>query len=68
MLKAFDRYYQVPCCQTIKNEIMNRYDSIREQILEKLTKTKKLSITCDIWNLVIMQSYLRITIHFIDKE
>ena len=68
MLNAFDQRYQVPCRQTIRNEVMNRYDNMRIQILEELAKTQKISITCDIWSSITMQSYLRITVHFIDKE
>ena len=41
---------------------------MQKQILEEFAKTKKLSITCDIWSSVTMQSYLEVTVYFIDKE
>ncbi len=39
-----------------------------EQILEELAKIKKLSITYNIWSSVTMQSYLEVTVYFINKE
>ncbi|CAG8793413.1 16401_t:CDS:1, partial [Cetraspora pellucida] len=33
-----------------------------------LEKAKKVSITCDIWSSITMQSYLGITVHFINYE
>ncbi|CAG8620034.1 7666_t:CDS:2 [Paraglomus brasilianum] len=41
---------------------------MREEILKELVKPRKLSITCDIWSSVTMQSYLGVTVHFIDDE
>ena len=54
MLNAFDERYQVPCRQTIKNEIMDHYDNMHDKILKELEKTKKVSITCDIWTSITM--------------
>jgi len=41
---------------------------MQKQILEEFAKTKKLSITCDIWNSITMQSYLGVTVYFINKK
>lgn len=68
MLNTFDGCYQVPCRQTIKSEIINNYNNMKKKILQELSQTKKLSITCDIWSSITMQSYLGITVHFIDHN
>jgi len=68
MLNLFDKKYQVPCCQTIKNEIMKRHKSMEEKIKKELATTQKVSITCDIWSSITMQSYLGVTVHYVDKE
>ncbi len=68
ILNAFDQCYQIPCRQTIRNKVMNRYDNMRVQILEELVKIKKISIICNIWSSITMQLYLEITVHFINKE
>jgi len=68
MLNTLDGCYSVPCRQTIRKEVINRHDSMREEILKELVKPRKLSITCDIWSSVTMQSYLGVTVHFIDNE
>ena len=68
MLNLFDKKYQVPCRQTIKNEIMKRHKSMEEKIKEELATIQKVSITCDIWSSITMQSYLGVTVHYVDKE
>nr|CAG8663680.1 6406_t:CDS:2 [Entrophospora candida] len=62
MLNTFDGCYQVPCRQTIKSEIINNYNNMKKKNLQELSQTKKLSITCDIWSSITMQSYLGITL------
>ncbi|CAG8641603.1 6008_t:CDS:2, partial [Scutellospora calospora] len=68
MLNLFDNRYQIPCQQTIQTGILNKYKSMYKTVLKKLKKPKKVSITCDIWSSIIMQSYLSITVHFINSE
>ncbi|CAG8778666.1 759_t:CDS:2, partial [Racocetra fulgida] len=68
ILNTFDARYQIPCRQTIRTQILNKYNSMRKIILEELEKPKKVSITCDIWSFVTMQSYLGVTVHFINNE
>ncbi|CAG8853991.1 18318_t:CDS:2, partial [Gigaspora margarita] len=68
MLNTLDARYLIPCRQTIRTEILNKYDHMRKIILEELEKPKKVSITCDIWSSITMQSYLGVTVHFINSE
>ncbi|CAJ0826170.1 8885_t:CDS:2, partial [Entrophospora sp. SA101] len=68
MLNTFDGRYQVPCRQTIKSEIINNYNNMKKKILQELSQTKKISITCDIWSSITIKSYFGITVHFIDHN
>ncbi|CAG8503079.1 11602_t:CDS:2 [Scutellospora calospora] len=61
-------WYEVPCRQTIKNEIMKWHKSMEEKIKEELATTQKVSITCNIWSSITMQSYLGVTVHYVNKE
>ncbi|CAG8438856.1 3368_t:CDS:2 [Scutellospora calospora] len=68
MLNTFDARYLIPCRQTIRAEILNKYNSMHKIILEELEKPKKVLITCDIWSSITKQSYLGVTVHFINSE
>src|SRR5271155_4003628 len=60
---------KLPFANTIKNHIINIYDSEIKKIKEIMQNISgKILYTIDIWISPSAKSFLAITIHFIDKE
>jgi hypothetical protein len=69
MINTFDPRYQTFCRQTLRNEIINQFEVTREKIVKILESiTSMVSITCDIWTSISNQSYLGVTVHYIDND
>ena len=68
-IKLLNDKYTVPCCQTTQKLIMKKLNSYKEIIREELRNiTGAVSLTCDLWTAINMDSYCGITIHFIDNK
>ena len=60
---------KLPSANTIKNHIINIYDSEIKKIKEVIQNIPgKISYTIDIWTSPSAKSFLAITAHFMDKE
>lgn len=60
--------YTVPSRRTITRLIDAKYDLLKESFKENLKLVSTYSITCDIWTDVSNQSYLGVTVHFLQHE
>lgn len=61
--------YTVPCRQTTQKLVMEKFSQFKTIIQDILQKTPgDISLTCDIWTSTAMDSYLGITVHFIDNK
>ncbi|CAG8741000.1 21895_t:CDS:2 [Gigaspora margarita] len=68
-LYSFDPRYQLPCINTIKNEIADGYYHTTQTIKQiLLTYTSSISLTFDLWTSRAHDSYLGLTCHWISDE
>ena len=59
----------IPTADTIKNKIVNFYETDKEKIKSILqTVPGKISFTTDAWTSPSFKSFLSLTAHFIDKD
>jgi len=69
MVNTLDPYYRLSSRNTIKKLIIQKFDQKRNLILEYLQNiTSKISLTCDIWSSIKMESFIAITVHYIDSK
>lgn len=68
-IKTFLPTAKLPTANTIKNNIIEHYDTELKKIKEILQNIPgQISYTTDIWTSVSMKAFMSITAHFIDKE
>ena len=69
MISNFDPNYQLPTRNTIKNFIIKSFNE-RKNLVKNYIKNipGKVSITTDIWSSLKNESFLGITVHFIDEN
>ncbi|GAV08601.1 hypothetical protein RvY_18266 [Ramazzottius varieornatus] len=70
MINGLNPSYKVPCRQTIRKLILDGYKMKKMRIIEELAAvTSRFSLTTDMWKASARkQSYLAITLHWIDNE
>ena len=69
MVNKLDPHYRLSSRHTIKRSIIQKFDQNRNLILEHLQNvTSKISLTCDIWSSIKMESFIAITVHYIDSK
>ena len=57
--------YDVPCCNTIRSRIMQRYDREREALSTEMESVSSTAITTDTWTFNSKQSFITVTEHHI---
>lgn len=67
MTKVLNPHYPIPSRKKISTLLDSKYDVIKTVYINKLTKALDCSITCDVWTDVEKQSYLGVSVHFVDK-
>lgn len=68
LIKKLAPLYKIPCRNTIKNDVLAKYDTLVEKFIFKLATAKYCCITTDIWTETYqVRSFLGITIHFLDN-
>ncbi|CAG9840430.1 unnamed protein product [Diabrotica balteata] len=61
--------YNIPDRETISNSLIPRlYNNIKEVILKKLSEVDAVCLTTDGWTSINNQSFISITVHFIDDD
>ncbi|CAG8453427.1 3191_t:CDS:1 [Scutellospora calospora] len=69
MIKKLDPFYQVPKRKAIYNLAISQFYEQRNLIKNYLSNIiSKVALTADFWTSLKMESFLAITIHFIDKN
>src|SRR6266542_2992991 len=69
MISVLDPYYQILDRGTVKNIIMKEFEKKRELIKNIIKNISgKIFLTTDIWSSLKNESFLKITIHFIDEN
>jgi len=69
LIYKLDPRYRLPSRHTIKRLINQEFEEKRNAIPDFLQNmTSKFSLTCDIWSSIKMESYIAITLHYIDSE
>ena len=67
--RALEPRYVIPSRETLsKVELPKLYNTIKDEIKEKISGARRVAITADSWTSRATQSYLTITCHFIDDE
>ena len=69
MISSFDPNFKLPTRNTIKNFIIKSFEK-RKNLIKNYIKNipGKVSITTDLWSSLKNESFLGITIHFVDEN
>ena len=69
MISSFDPNFQLPTRNSIKKFIVKSFEKRKKLIIEYIKKISgKVSLTTDLWSSLNNESFLGITIHFIDES
>jgi hypothetical protein len=69
LINKLDPHYRLPSRHTIKRSIIEEFKERRKMIANFLqNSTFKFSLTCDIWSSIKMESFMAITVHYIDTK
>ena len=69
LINKLDPHYRLPSRHTIKRLIIDVFEEKRKIISNFFqNSTFKFSLTCDIWSSVKMESFMALTIHYIDSK
>ena len=69
LINKLDPHYRLPSRHTIKRLIIDEFEERRKVIINFFqNSTSKFSLTCDIWSSVKMESFMALTIHYIDSK
>lgn len=69
LIQNLNEGYKVPCRQTTQKLVMEKFEYYKAIIQNILQHTPgDISLTCDIWTSITMESYIGITAHFIDDK
>ena len=70
MLTAFDSCYILPSRKTFSSVLIPRlYNDVKEQnVLPNLEHAHATALTTDIWTSCAADQYIRVTVHFINKD
>ena len=69
ILKTFDAKYQLPSRKYFSETAIPRlYSSVREKVMEELSRVEYFSGTTDLWSSVGLKPYISYTIHYIDDQ
>src|SRR5215213_4196987 len=69
LINKLDPHYRLPSRHTIKRLIINEFEERRKVIINLFqNSTSKFSLTCDIWSSIKMESFMALTIHYIDSK
>src|ERR1043166_345937 len=69
IISILDTQYQIPGRRTVKNIILKQFEKKRKTIADFIKNiSRKVALTVDIWSSLKFESFLGITIHFIDEN
>ena len=69
MINVFESRYTPPDYKTIASSyIPAMYQSLRDEVLKKLSKAEYFSITTDIWSSQAKHNYIAVTIHYLTES
>jgi hypothetical protein len=69
LIYKLDSRYRLPSRHTIKRLISQEFEQKRDVIPDFLQNiSSKFSLTCDIWSSIKMESFIAITLHYIDSN
>ena len=60
--------YKIPSHKHIMEVVHGMYKELHCKVMEDLTKAQWVSLTGDFWTLLAMDSYVRITVYFINED
>ena len=68
-VEKLDPMYQVPSRKHLSTVLLKKkYSTVKNKVLEKLSKTETINLTIDLWSNCQMKSYLGITGHYISEQ
>ncbi|XP_029052819.2 zinc finger BED domain-containing protein 6-like [Osmia bicornis bicornis] len=68
-VKDLDPAYKCPSRDTLKTEIIDQYNSLSQNLKEKLKNRQNLTITLNVWsNTSQTNKFLGITVHYVDNS
>lgn len=69
MVKTLSPSYKIPCTDTFKNILNEKYDVISSVLKIRLSKATHIALTTDVWTeMGSVQSYFGVTIHFLEED
>ncbi|XP_067216729.1 E3 SUMO-protein ligase ZBED1-like isoform X2 [Linepithema humile] len=68
LMKTTVPLYNIPSRKTITNIMESRYQIMKEQFKKKIKEAPSYTLTCDNWSDVSNQSYLGVTIHYLEAD
>ena len=60
--------YKLPSHQTIMRRVNKMYGEIKRAVMDDLVDVKDVAITTDAWTSLANESYITVTIHYINKD
>lgn len=68
-VKKLQPLWNIPCEPTVTKKLHEKYELLRDRVIEKLTEVESVCLTTDIWtHKHTMRSYLGITAHYRDGK
>ncbi|XP_073728840.1 E3 SUMO-protein ligase ZBED1-like [Misgurnus anguillicaudatus] len=67
-VNTLDPKYRIPCRQTTKQLILERYSKEKQALKDQLTAVQSVCLTTDLWTSVAMESYISVTAHYISDD
>lgn len=69
LLKMFNPSYTLPSRKTVTNNLLPLlYNKVAEEVRAKLQTARAVTVTTDGWTSMSNESYIAVTVHFIDEE
>ena len=69
LCNILDQRYVLPLRQYLQKQIINRFTDHRSLVADELKiLSTKVSLITDVWTLITNQTYLKVTIHYINDE
>lgn len=66
LMKELAPNYEVPSRSTITESIENKFSCVKNRMKEILRTVKHAALTLDIWSSIAMNSYMGVTLHYVD--
>lgn len=68
-VKFIDPRFSLPCRNTITHTVLpDIYHEAKEKLRDELSKVDYVALTCDCWTSMTNDSYLTVTVHYINEK